>query len=116
MFSRRIDELNPGELSEYLEDDPMGQEYLIVDVREPAEYYGDMGHIKGSRHIPLMGLKDSLDEFRSENKKIIFVCNSGERSYYACSFLKDQGIDDVVNLKGGMIQWHLSGLDVEYEE
>ncbi len=116
MFSRKIDEIYPVDLAESMEDGPEQEDYLVIDVREAAEYVGDMGHIKGSRHIPLMELKDFLDEFRENNRKLVFVCSSGERSYYACSFLKDQGIEDVVNLKGGMIQWHLSGLDVEYEE
>ncbi len=114
MFAKKIDEVNPGELSELIEDE--GKEYYtIIDVREPTEYYGDMGHIKDSLHIPLMELKDSLDKIRSDDKKLVFVCNSGERSYYACSFLKDQGVENVMNLRGGMIQWHLSGLEVEYE-
>lgn len=115
MLSRKVDEINPGELSEHLDEGGEQDRVLVVDVREPGEYFGDMGHIKGSLHIPLMELKDSLDKLRVEKRKLVFVCNSGERSYYACSFLKDQGIDSVMNLKGGMIQWHLTGLDVEYE-
>lgn len=116
MFSRKIEEMYPVELHVFLQDEAESRNYLVVDVREPAEYYGDMGHIKGSLHVPLMNLNDKLDEMRAESRKIVFVCLSGERSYYACSFLKDQGVEDVINLKGGMIQWHLSGLDVEYEE
>lgn len=115
MFSRKIDEINPGELSEYATEDGSLEDFLVIDVREPAEYFGDMGHIKGSLHIPLMELKDNVDKLREESRKLLFVCNSGERSYYACSFLKDQGIESVMNLRGGMIQWHLTGLDVEYE-
>lgn len=114
MFSRKVEEVNPGELSQLIEDDGE-KSYTIIDVREPAEYYGDMGHIKDSIHIPLMELKDSIDKLRNNERKLVFVCNSGERSYYACSFLKDQGIENVINLRGGMIQWHLSGLEVEYE-
>lgn len=114
MISRKIEEVNPGELSELIEDGGKDS-YMIIDVREPAEYYGDMGHIKDSLHIPLMELKDSMDKLRNESRKLVFVCSSGERSYYACSFLKNQGIENVANLKGGMIQWHLTGLDVEYE-
>lgn len=114
MFSRRIDEVNPVELSEQIED-PSNGGIMVIDVREPHEYYGDMGHIKGSRHIPLMELKDKIDWLRDEKRKKVFVCNSGERSYYACSFLKDQGVEEVANLRGGMIQWHLSGLEVEYD-
>lgn len=114
MFSRKIDEVNPVELSEQIEDSSNGG-IMVIDVREPHEYYGDMGHIKGSLHIPLMDLKDHIDRLRDEKRKKIFVCSSGERSYYACSFLKDQGVEEVANLRGGMIQWHLSGLEVEYE-
>ena len=114
MFSRKIEEIYPVDLSEQINDGGKDQ-FLIIDVREPSEYYGDMGHIKKSLHIPLMELKDSIEKLRGEDKNLVFVCSSGERSYYACSFLKDQGLENVMNLKGGMIQWHLSGLDVEYE-
>ena len=65
MFSRKIEEMNPGELLEFMDEN---QEYLVVDVREPSEYYGDMGHIKGSQHIPLMQLNDNLDKLRNEKR------------------------------------------------
>lgn len=114
MFSRKIEEMNPWEFMEQLDGNP-DEEFVVIDVREPAEYYGDMGHIKGSLHIPLMELKDRITQLSDDKRKKVFVCSSGERSYYACSFLKDQGVDGVINLRGGLIQWHLSGLDVEYE-
>ena len=115
MFSRKIHEVNPVELASRIEDE--GEEnFVIVDVREPQEYYGDMGHIKSSKLIPLMEIRDKVGEFsKTPGKEFVFVCSSGERSYFACSFLKDQGISNVRNLKGGMIQWHLSGLEVEHE-
>lgn len=116
MFSRKIDEIHPGELAESIEENGGGEDFLIIDVREPAEYFGDMGHIKCAKHVPLMNLKQFIEDFRKETKKLVFVCSSGERSYYACSFLKDQGVEHVINLKGGMIQWHLSGLEVEYAD
>ncbi|MDA8143141.1 MAG: rhodanese-like domain-containing protein [Thermoplasmatales archaeon] len=115
MFFRKIDEINPADLASRIEDDG-GDNFIIVDVREPQEYYGDMGHIRNSKLIPLTEIRDKVDEFsKTPEKEFVFVCASGERSYFACSFLKDQGIVNVRNLRGGMVQWHLSGLEVEYE-
>ena len=87
----------------------------IIDVREPFEYYGDMGHVKGSELIPLNDLPNHLEDLRKSNTTIGIICNSGERSYYACSFLMENKIKNVFNVRGGIIRWHLSGLDVDYD-
>lgn len=112
--SRRIDELNPIDLYTKLEEDR--DNVVLVDVREEWEYYGDMGHVKGSTHIPLNDLQDKLHILKDHvDKQIAVICNSGHRSLYACQFLRENGIPTVFNVKGGIIGWHLSGLEVEYE-
>lgn len=113
--SRKIDELNPYDVQEMIDEDP--DNVVVLDVREPWEYYGDTGHVKGSLHLPMGELPDKIEQIqRLSNKNIAVICNSGNRSYSVCEYLKDLGFEKVFNVRGGIIQWHLSGLDVEYED
>ncbi|WP_393972004.1 rhodanese-like domain-containing protein [Oxyplasma meridianum] len=110
---KKVEEKEPVEVYSSMEEHPGSLK--IIDVREPYEYYGDMGHVKGSHLIPLNELPDHLEGLRSLKVPIGIICNSGERSYYACSFLMQNGLKDVFNIRGGIIRWHLSGLEVEYD-
>lgn len=93
------------------------EKVVVLDVREPWEFYGDTGHVKGSIHIPMGEIPDKLEQLREhESKSIAVICNSGNRSYSVCEYLQENGLPRVYNIRGGIIQWHLSGLDVEYEE
>ena len=87
---------------------------LVLDVREEDEYRGELGHIRGSRLIPLKALPQQaseLDEFK--NHEIVVVCRAGVRSSTAAAILTALGFDHVSNLKGGMLEWHEAGLPVE---
>lgn len=111
--SRKVDQLNPYDIQEMMEED--NENVVVLDVREPWEYNGDTGHVKDSLHIPMGEVPDRVEELRKLiNKNIAVICNSGNRSYSVCEYLKENGFDKVYNIRGGIIQWHLSGLDVEY--
>jgi rhodanese-related sulfurtransferase len=113
--SRKVEELSPYEISEILESEP--ESALIIDVREPWEFYGDMGHVKGSLLIPMSEIPDNLENLKSSGeKKIILMCNSGERSYYTARYLMDNSVKNVFNADGGIIKWHMAGLEVEFGE
>ena len=75
---------------------------LLIDVRSEDEYA--MGHIPGSRSVPL----DRLDKAGEmpENKDIpIYVyCRSGRRSRAAAQLLGAMGYRHVHNL-GGIAAW-----------
>jgi len=75
----------------------------LLDVRSPMEYEYD-GHIAGSRLIPLQTLSQRLQEL-PQDKTIVCICRSGNRSYTACEMLSAQGFTNVINLSGGMIDW-----------
>jgi rhodanese-related sulfurtransferase len=85
-------------------------EYLIIDVREKYEFNSE--HIANSINFPLSKLRT---EYKSipNNKKILLVCKSGARSRNALSFLKDQGYDDLINLKGGLDAWKRNRLKLQ---
>jgi sulfur dioxygenase len=87
---------------------------LVVDVREPGEYNGELGHIPGSTLIPLRELADRAQEIDSHrNRHVIAVCRSGVRSTTAAAILEGLGYERVYNLKDGMVEWNDRKLPVE---
>jgi rhodanese-related sulfurtransferase len=43
---------------------------------------------------------------------VVLYCRSGARSYHACNFLGQQGVDNVINLRGGIIAWARQGFEI----
>ena len=87
----------------------------VVDVREPAEYHGPLGHIAGARLMPMASLsahQAALDPKRP----VVTVCRSGTRSAQAALQLNKAGFADVANLAGGMLRWQAERLPVEGAE
>ena len=87
-------------------------EVQVVDVREPEEYEGALGHIPGSLLIPLGRLAEHAKNLTHE-KPIVTVCRSGGRSAQATVILKRAGVVNVANLAGGMLRWRADRLLVE---
>jgi glyoxylase-like metal-dependent hydrolase (beta-lactamase superfamily II)/rhodanese-related sulfurtransferase len=87
---------------------------FLLDVREPEEYAGPLGHICGSTLIPLRELADRVDELSAHKPgPTIAVCRSGVRSTTAAAILAGLGFERVYNLQGGMVDWNDQGLPVE---
>lgn len=87
---------------------------IVIDVREPAEYVGELGHIKGSILIPLKELAARAGELEQyKNKHVIAVCRAGVRSTTAAAILTSLGFEQVSNLVGGMLDWNDTKLAVE---
>jgi sulfur dioxygenase len=86
----------------------------LIDVREDAEYRGDLGHIAGARLIPLKQLPERIDELANEKgRDVVAICRVGVRSSTAAAILTGLGFEHVSNLKGGMIEWNDAHLPVE---
>lgn len=78
---------------------------MIMDVREPHEFAGKLGHIEGATNVPLRHvLEASLD--LSLDEPIVVVCRSGRRSRGVCEQLAKRGFRKLVNLQGGMLEYH----------
>jgi glyoxylase-like metal-dependent hydrolase (beta-lactamase superfamily II)/rhodanese-related sulfurtransferase len=86
----------------------------VVDVREPDEFTGSLGHIEDAVLIPLGQLPIQLEKI-DPAQPIVTVCRSGGRSAQAFVLLKRAGYERVANLTGGMIHWHEFGLPVIQE-
>lgn len=84
----------------------------VVDVREPNEYVGPLGHIKGATLIPLGQLAGRAGEL-PKDRPIVAVCRSGGRSAQATTILQKAGFEKVANLTGGMLRWNEEKLPVE---
>lgn len=86
---------------------------MLIDVRRPDEYVGELGHIAGA---VLKTLGPELDEFLStlnKNEIIIFICRSGARSGKATLQALELGFTSVFNMEGGMLTWNSFVLPIE---
>lgn len=87
---------------------------LLVDVREAEEYSGELGHIAGSRLIPLKTLAQRADKLADwRHGQVVAICRAGVRSTTAAAILTSLGFEQVANLQGGMLAWNDRGLPVE---
>lgn len=84
----------------------------VVDVREPAEFSGPLGHIRGAMLVPLGELTARAREL-PKDKPVVAVCRAGSRSAHATAILQKAGLADVANLPGGMLRWRAEGRAVE---
>ncbi len=84
----------------------------LVDVREPDEFVGPLGHVEGAVLIPLGTLPERVGEL-SKDKPVVAICRSGARSAHALNFLKQAGFTKLANMPGGMIRWRPEGLPAE---
>ena len=105
-----VNQITPEDAHKKISEDK-GKNTLIIDVREPHEFNGNLGHIENAKLIPIRLLPLKIADLEAyKDKDIIAVCHSGPRSYSACYMLKRHGFDKVYNLKGGMLLWKKSGL------
>ncbi len=81
------------------------QEVKLIDVRQPDEFTGDLGHIAGAELMVLDTLPDRLRDLPT-NQTIVFVCRSGGRSGRAAAFARQNGYEDTYNMSGGMLLWN----------
>ncbi len=100
-----ICEIQPQWVEEHLKD------VQILDVREPEEFDGPLGHIPGAKLIPLCSLGEQLDEIPT-GQPIVAVCRAGGRSARATLMLQQAGLPNVANLAGGILRWRAQNLTV----
>lgn len=78
----------------------------VIDVRSPGEFRS--GHLEKAKNIPLDQLSGKVSEISamsSKGKDILLYCHSGSRSSMAYRILKNANIENIFDLKGGMMFW-----------
>ena len=98
-------EIQPQWVEEHLKD------VQILDVREPEEFDGPLGHVPGAKLIPLGSLGKQLDEI-PQDQPIVTLCRAGGRSARASLMLQQAGFPNVANLAGGLLRLRAQNLTV----
>jgi rhodanese-related sulfurtransferase len=101
-----IKEIEANELKARLD---AGDDIELLDIRSDAELA--QGIIPDSQHVAMHLIPLRINDF-PKDKDIVLYCRSGARSYHACSYLMQQGITNVINLRGGIISWARNGYEI----
>lgn len=96
MASDSYQDITPSQL------DALGPEVRRIDVREPDEYTGPLGHLPGAELIPLDTLEAASSSWPHE-EPLLLICRSGGRSAKAAQALALRGFRHLYNLAGGML-------------
>ena len=89
-----------------------GDAPVLLDVREPGEFNGELGHIAGSLLIPLKELSGRTGEL-DRDRSVLCICRAGVRSTTAAAILMGLGFEQVSNMKDGMLEWNDRDYPVE---
>lgn len=90
-----------------------GVDLLVLDVRTPAEFDGELGHIAGALNIPIDELPARVAELSAWRlRPVVAVCRTDRRSSKAVPVLAANGFSDVQVAAGGMTQWRAKGYPV----
>jgi rhodanese-related sulfurtransferase len=79
-----------------------GDALAVLDVREPWEL--EIARFAGSIDVPLATLPGRLDAL-PRDRLLVVVCHHGMRSAQATHWLRRQGVENAVNLAGGIDGW-----------
>lgn len=86
----------------------------VIDVRSPADFEGQLGHIAQARNLPLAEVTPRMAELAPlKSEPIMLVCRTHKMSGTAASQLQAAGFSDVRVVRGGMVRWNEVGLPVE---
>ncbi len=80
----------------------LGSEVRRIDVREPDEYTGPLGHLPGAELVPLATLEEASTTW-PRDAPLLLICRSGARSAKGARALAERGFTRLYNLAGGML-------------
>lgn len=86
-----------------------GPAAILVDVREPGEFF--MLRAPGAALLPISQFIARHGEL-PKDRTLLMICATGNRSTQATAYLLANGWSDVRNVAGGMRAWQMAGLDV----
>ncbi|MBU1171848.1 MAG: ferritin-like domain-containing protein [Proteobacteria bacterium] len=104
MNIKDITDLTADQLKDYISTHDE-RDYVMIDVRQPEEYYES--HIPGSKLIPFPTMGTNIESL-PHKVDIIFTCRSGARSRAAAAltFGTSKDLGRIYNLKGGILAWN----------
>ena len=78
------------------------RQYTFVDVREDAERLLKPCKELAHEHFPLSRFQPAEGFPAAPGKKYIFFCAKGQRSLMLAEYLREQGLNNVCSLDGGI--------------
>ena len=103
-----VPETDPGDATNL-----MAEGALMVDIREADEW--EEVRIPGAVFKPLSEINEWFDSL-PRDRTVILQCRSGNRSAMAvAALMREAGMDNLLNLAGGIIAWHQAGLPIDLE-
>ena len=78
---------------------------MLIDLRDAKDFRE--GHISGSRNIPYSQIASHIEELKSSERPLVFICNLGQ---VAGTALQQVGHADSYRLDGGISNWKAQGL------
>ncbi|NVJ51017.1 MAG: hypothetical protein HWE13_13700 [Gammaproteobacteria bacterium] len=98
----------------------LGQNPIVIDVREPGEYAN--GHVPKAINIPRGVLEFQIDGHPAINnclseqqnlrdQPIYLYCRTGGRSALAAESLQNLGFNQVISVAGGFVEWEKAGFE-----
>ena len=79
-----------------------GEAITLLDVREPHEL--EICKFADSLDIPMHNVPANLEQIK-QAAPLVVVCHSGMRSWQVTQWLRQNGVNDVSNLRGGIDSW-----------
>ena len=79
--------------------------FRVIDVREPEEFDGPLGHLASAESIPVSSVARKIWHW-NKTEPVLVVCRSGKRSEAVCKQLVTASFTHVTNLTGGMLAWN----------
>jgi rhodanese-related sulfurtransferase len=79
-----------------------GEEFLLVDVREPWEF--EVCRIEGAKLMPMRTIPANLQALDGD-EDVICYCHHGQRSLDVAAWLRAQGVESAQSLAGGIERW-----------
>ena len=95
-------EISPQDLRDRL---AAGEAIRLVDVREPWEH--QICRIEPAELIPMGDIPAALPRLDGEEKTLVVYCHHGVRSLRVANWLRQQGVERVASLTGGIDRWSL---------
>ena len=96
--------LTPAELKEMLD---RNEEIVLVDMRNDYEF--KIGRFRNAINLPISNFRDLPNTIANiinlKNKKIVAYCTGGIRCEKATAYLKENGFENVYQIKGGILKF-----------
>ncbi len=106
--TQKIEDITAQEAFELIQENKNNPDFIIVDVRTPAEY--DEGHIENALNVDFnSGSFESEIGKLDRIKKYLIYCRSGTRSRGALAVMVELDFEEIYHLYEGILGWDKGG-------